>query len=83
MNFILMIMTIVVCAGFGSSTAISQAYGVTVSSVMIITTFLYAIVIHFCYHSHILKVIFFICIFFPLDMLYWTANLTKIPTVFI
>jgi KUP system potassium uptake protein len=41
-NYILMVLTIVIIAAFRSSAKISEAYGVTVCTVMIITTLLYS-----------------------------------------
>jgi KUP system potassium uptake protein len=40
-NYVLLVLTIVVIAAFGSSAKISEAYGVTVCTVMIATTVLY------------------------------------------
>jgi KUP system potassium uptake protein len=77
-NFTLMILTIAVTAGFQTGSNITNAYGVTVCSVMIITTILYMCVMRFTWHKNIFLVLPF-GIFFVIDSFTWAANLIKIP----
>jgi KUP system potassium uptake protein len=78
-NYILMILTIIVTAGFGTGANITNAYGVTVCSVMIITTILYMLVMHYIWR----KPWYFILpfgIFLIIDSYTWASNAVKIPS---
>jgi KUP system potassium uptake protein len=77
-NFILMILTIAVTAGFQTGSSITNAYGVTVCSVMIITTVLYMCVMHFTWHKKIYLILPF-GLFLIMDSFTWAANSIKIP----
>ncbi len=77
-NYILMVLTIIVAAGFGTGTNITNAYGVTVCSVMIITTILYMLVMHYIWF----KPWYFILpfgLFLIIDGYTWASNAVKIP----
>lgn len=78
-NFILMILTIAVTLGFKKSSNITNAYGVTVCSVMIITIILYMCVMRFVWHKKIYFILPFI-LFLILDSFTWAANSVKIPS---
>jgi len=78
-NYILMVLTIIVAAGFGTNGNITNAYGVTVCSVMIITTVLYMFVMHYIWRKPWYLILAF-SIFIVTDGYTWAANATKIPT---
>jgi len=77
-NYILMLLTIAVTAGFQTGSNITNAYGVTVCSVMIITTIMYMGVIRYTWHKPWYLVAPF-GIFLIIDAYTWSANATKIP----
>jgi potassium uptake protein len=77
-NFILMILTIIVTVGFQTGSNITNAYGVTVCSVMIITTVLYMCVMYFTWHKKIYLILPF-GLFLIMDSFTWAANSIKIP----
>jgi KUP system potassium uptake protein len=77
-NFILMILTIAVTAGFQTSSSITNAYGVTVCSVMVLTTVLYMCVMRYTWHRNIFLVLPF-GLFLIIDSFTWAANSIKIP----
>ncbi|CAF2069231.1 unnamed protein product [Rotaria magnacalcarata] len=78
-NYILMILTIAVVAGFQTGSNITNAYGVTVCSVMVITTVLYMFVLHYAWR----KPWYFILpfgIFMIIDLYTLSANVLKVPS---
>jgi KUP system potassium uptake protein len=77
-NYILMVLTIIVTVGFGTGNNITNAYGVTVCSVMVITTVLYMCVMRFTWHKPWYLILPF-GIFFIIDMYTLAANAAKIP----
>ena len=77
-NFTLMILTIVVTAGFQTSSSITNAYGVTVCSVMILTTILYMCVMRFTWHKKIYLILPF-GLFLIIDSFTLAANSIKVP----
>jgi potassium uptake protein len=77
-NYILMILTVAVAAGFGTNGNITNAYGVTVCTVMILTTILYMIMMHYVWHKPWYLILPF-GIFLIIDTYTWAANTVKIP----
>lgn len=78
-NYILMTLTVIVAAGFGTGASITNAYGVTVCSVMMLTTVLYMLVMHYIWHKPWYLVVPF-GLFFIIDGYTWASNAIKIPT---
>ncbi|UJR20259.1 hypothetical protein I4U23_023390 [Adineta vaga] len=78
-NYILMIFTIIIVVGFQKSSKITNAYGVTVCSVMLITTILYLCVMYYTWHKPWYFILPF-SLFLIIDMYTWASNATKIPT---
>ncbi|KAL4246797.1 Potassium transporter [Abortiporus biennis] len=78
-NWILMIATIIVVAAFKSPTALTNAYGFAVSTVMFTTTVLLAIQMVYVKHLPIVIAIAFFLIFGFFDGLFWGAALKKVP----
>ena len=78
-NYILMVLTIIVTATFQTSANITNAYGVTVCSVMLITTVLYMCVMYFTWHKPWYLILPF-GIFLIIDGYTWASNATKIPS---
>ncbi|CAF0901121.1 unnamed protein product [Adineta steineri] len=78
-NYVLMCLTIIIMVGFGKSSKITNAYGVTVCSVMLITTVLYMCVMHFTWNKPWYVIVLF-GLFLIIDMYTWASNATKIPS---
>lgn len=92
-NWVLLVLTVILTVSFQKyakkmlfwlmylfrSAIIGDAFGVTVSTVMMLTSIVYAAVMVLRYKSWWPKVVLFCVLFFPLDFVYWIANLTKIP----
>lgn len=79
-NYFLMVMVIIVVAGYQNATALGYAYGVTVSLAFFITSFMYAFAIVVCYKRNVILGILFFCIFGLVDANFLAANLTKFVT---
>ncbi len=78
-TFILMLLTIAVTIGFQTGSNITNAYGVTVCSVMIITTAFYMCVMRYTWRKPWYLVLSF-GIFLIIDSYTWAANAIKIPS---
>ncbi|KAG7530995.1 hypothetical protein FFLO_04666 [Filobasidium floriforme] len=78
-NWLLMIGTIATVAGFGSSFALTLAYGFAVATVMFITTTLLAFHIPLIKGYHWSLGVLFFLFFGFLDALFWGAALRKVP----
>ncbi|CAF1429572.1 unnamed protein product [Adineta ricciae] len=78
-NYILMILTIIIIIGFGTNASITNAYGVTVCTVMVFTTILYMCVMHYTWHKPWYMILPF-GLFLIIDGYTWASNATKIPT---
>jgi len=78
LNWILMVATIAIVLGFQSSDKLATAYGVAVSSTMVITT----ILMFYAERDHWRWNIVLVCIvtacFLPVDLMYFSANIFKI-----
>ena len=77
-NWALLIMVIVTVIEFGESVNLAAAYGISVSSTMLITTILLSIVMRREWHINPLVIAFLIISFFIIDLAFWTATLIKI-----
>ncbi|MGH8399033.1 MAG: potassium transporter Kup, partial [Gammaproteobacteria bacterium] len=78
LNWILMIATIAIVLGFKTSDNLAAAYGVAVSSTMLITTMLLFLVMRERWHWNIAVVVPIIACFFIVDFVYFLANIFKI-----
>jgi len=77
-NWLLMISTIFLVAGFQSSSKIAAAYGVAVTATMLITTTLFFVVMYKKWGWNKILAIPLTGVFFLVDMLFFGANLSKI-----
>jgi KUP system potassium uptake protein len=78
-NLALMLGCLALVIGFGSSTALAGAYGIAVSSTMLLTTLLLYVVARRIWGWSV-TVASLVCGFFLIiDIAFWLANLTKIP----
>lgn len=78
-NWLLMVAAIALVFGFGSSSRLAAAYGVGVATDMVITTVLLAMVMkdHWKWKTPIIAAI--TGVFLIVDLLFFGANITKIP----
>eukprot|EP01133_Synstelium_polycarpum_P009175 gene9175-10766_t len=79
-NYTLMIITVAVVVGFRHSKNLISAYGLGVSSVMVLTTIMYLAVIYYHLHRPLWVVILLGAFFLILDLAFFTSCLVKIPT---
>ncbi len=77
-NWILMIATIGLVLGFKSSTKLAGAYGVAVTSTMLVTTILFSVVAVERFKWSRLKVYSLCGVFFVVDLMFFFANVGKI-----
>ena len=78
-NWILMVACIGLVIGFGSSSSLAAAYGVAVSTDMVFTTILFAVVAAMRWNWKIPAVIAMAVIFLTVDLAFWGANIYKVP----
>jgi len=76
-NWILMVLVVVVCLGFGSSQHLTNAYGLAVATVMFITTTLFALVMYFVWRFTFVLPLLFLIIFGTVDLAFWSATIVK------
>lgn len=79
-NWMLMIACIGLVLGFRSSSNLASAYGVAVTTDMVFTTILFAVVALTRWNWSKWIVGFMILALLTIDLSFWGANLTKIPT---
>lgn len=77
-NWTLLIMVAVTLIEFRESVNLAAAYGISVTSTMLITTILLAVVMFREWKMNIVLVSFITIAFFIVDLAFWTANLIKI-----
>ncbi|KII86101.1 hypothetical protein PLICRDRAFT_44566 [Plicaturopsis crispa FD-325 SS-3] len=78
-NWTLMALTIIVVAAFKSSTALSNAYGFSVATVMFSTSILLAIQMRYVKQLPIIVGLAYFIVYGFLDGLFWGAALKKVP----
>jgi KUP system potassium uptake protein len=78
-NWALMIACIAVVAGFQSSSNLAAAYGIAVTSTMVITTIIFGVVIRERWRWSLPLVILIVGFFLVVDSAFLGANLVKIP----
>ena len=78
-NWSMLVVVIALVVGFGSSSALAAAYGVSVSMTMLIDTVLLAIVAHALWPRWRLWVVPLCAVFLLVDLAFVTANLAKVP----
>src|SRR5690606_38474587 len=77
-NSMLMIGVLVLVAAFGSSSALSNAYGIAVSGVMIVTLMLLVVVMWRNWKWHPIAVVLFGMVYLVIDGGFFAANAAKI-----
>ncbi|WP_397390317.1 potassium transporter Kup [Polynucleobacter sp.] len=77
-NWALLFMVVVTIIEFRESVNLAAAYGISVTSTMLITTILLAVVMFREWKMNIILVGLITVLFFVVDIAFWTANLIKI-----
>ncbi len=77
-NWALLIMVIVTVLEFRESVSLAAAYGLSVTSTMLVTTILLSIVMRREWHINPIIILCMIVIFLVIDIGFWTATLIKI-----
>jgi KUP system potassium uptake protein len=77
-NWALLFMVIVTIIEFGESVNLAAAYGLSVTSTMLITTILLSVVMRREWHINPILIALLIMFFFAVDLAFWTATLIKI-----
>jgi KUP system potassium uptake protein len=77
-NWALLFMVVVTIIEFRESVNLAAAYGISVTSTMLITTILLAVVMFREWKMNVVLVAFIATAFFLVDFAFWTANLIKI-----
>ncbi|MCA1580647.1 MAG: potassium transporter Kup [Acidobacteria bacterium] len=78
-NWALMLATIALVVGFGSSSNLAAAYGVAVTTTMAITTMLMAVVAHELWGWSIPASLLLAGVFLVPDLAFFGANIVKVP----
>jgi KUP system potassium uptake protein len=78
-NWALMLACIGLVLGFRSSSALANAYGVAVTTTMVITTVLFFFVAKERWRWRLWKAVPLVAAFLVIDVVFWGANLLKIP----
>jgi KUP system potassium uptake protein len=78
-NWLLLIACVGLVIGFGSSTALAAAYGVGVTTDMVFTSILFAVVARTVWKWSLPAVVALVGLFLVVDLGFWSANLVKIP----
>ncbi|KAJ7959546.1 Potassium transporter [Quillaja saponaria] len=76
-NWMLMILCIAVTIGFRDTKHMGNASGLAVMTVMLVTTCLTSLVIILCWHKPPIVALFFLLFFGSVELLYFSASLTK------
>ena len=77
-NWVLLFMVVVTIIEFRESVNLAAAYGISVTSTMLITTILLAVVMFREWKMNVVLVALITAAFFLVDVAFWTANLIKI-----
>jgi KUP system potassium uptake protein len=78
-NWALMVACIALVLGFGTSTALAGAYGVAVTTTMVITTVLFFVLAHERWGWPLPLALAVAGAFLAVDLSFWVTNLMKIP----
>jgi KUP system potassium uptake protein len=78
-NWLLMLACIGLVVGFGSSSRLAAAYGVAVTTTMVITSLLFFVVARERWRWPLPQVVAVTGFFLTIDLAFWVANLLKIP----
>jgi KUP system potassium uptake protein len=78
-NYMLMVTCVAVVFAFGSSSNLAAAYGVAVTTTMVITSALLYVVMRYRWHWRVATATTVTAIFLTIDLAFFAANIIKIP----
>lgn len=78
-NYILMVACVAVTAGFQTTTLISNAYGIAVLGVMLISTMFLTLVMLMIWQTNLILVAMFLAVIGSVELIYYSAALYKFP----
>jgi KUP system potassium uptake protein len=78
-NWMLMLACVGLVLGFGTSSRLVGAYGVAVTSTMVFTTSLFAVVAWRAWGWHPVPLVLLVMALLSIDLSFWIASLAKIP----
>lgn len=78
-NWLLLGVSFGIVLGFGTSSGINHAYGVTVCTMMVTTTFFFTTLIHYYWKRSFALSVAFFAFFIPFDGTYWISVMFKVP----
>jgi KUP system potassium uptake protein len=79
-NWLLFVVVIALVVGFGSSTKLASAYGIAVTGTFVTTTILFFAIVRMRWHKSLWIVLPGVAAFLLVDLGFFSANLTKVPT---
>lgn len=78
-NWMLMLLSLSITVGFKDTNIIGNAYGLAVTTVMLVTTFLMSMVVLIVWRQSILYAISLLVFFGSVEGIYFSASLIKVP----
>ncbi|KAL5226879.1 hypothetical protein ABZP36_015144 [Zizania latifolia] len=78
-NWILMVLCVAVTVAFRDITLIGNAYGIACMTVMLVTTFLMALIVIFVWQKNIMLSLSFLLFFGSIEAVYLSSSLMKVP----
>ncbi|KAG2594095.1 probable potassium transporter 2 [Panicum virgatum] len=78
-NWILMVLCVAVTVAFRDTTLIGNAYGIACMAVMLVTTFLMALIVIFVWQRNIIFALIFLAFFGSIEAVYLSSSLMKVP----
>jgi KUP system potassium uptake protein len=78
-NWILMVLCVAVTVAFRDTTLIGNAYGIACMTVMLVTTFLMALIVIFVWQRNIIFALIFLAFFGSIEAVYLSSSLMKVP----
>lgn len=78
-NWILMVLCVAVTVAFRDITLIGNAYGIACMTVMLVTTFLMALIVVFVWQKNIIFALLFLLFFGSIEAVYLSSSLMKVP----
>jgi KUP system potassium uptake protein len=79
LNWLLLVLVLAAALGFGSSSALAQAYGVALTGTMVVTTMLTFFVIRYAWRYPLWLCVFATGFFFAIDVVFFGAAMLKVP----
>jgi KUP system potassium uptake protein len=79
LNWFLLVMVLAAVLGFGTSSALAQAYGVALTGTMLVTTVLTFFVVRYTWRYPLWLCVFATGFFFVIDLAFFSSAMLKVP----